>query len=32
MGTIETALPGVRFNQHLQNTAKIADKITVIGQ
>ncbi|MDA8041890.1 MAG: DUF1501 domain-containing protein, partial [Pirellulales bacterium] len=30
MGTVETALPGVRFNQHLKNTAKIADKITVI--
>ena len=29
MGTVETALPGVRFNQHLK-TAKIADKITVI--
>ena len=30
MGTVETALPGVRFNQHLKKTAKIADKITVI--
>jgi hypothetical protein len=30
MGTVETALPGIRFNQHLKKTAKIADKITVI--
>jgi len=30
MGTVETVIPGVRFNQHLKQTAKIADKITVI--
>jgi hypothetical protein len=28
--TIDTVLPGVRFGQHLQRTAKIADRITVI--
>lgn len=30
MGTIATALPGVRFNDTLPHTAAIADKITVI--
>ena len=30
LGSIETVIPGVRFNQHLKRTAKIADKITVI--
>jgi len=28
-GAIATALPGVRFSEHLKETAKIADKITV---
>ena len=28
--TIDTALPGVRFSEHLKRTAKIADRITVI--
>jgi hypothetical protein len=28
--SIETSIPGVRFNEHLPNTAKIANKITVI--
>ena len=27
LGTVETKIPGVRFSQYLQNTAKIADKI-----
>jgi len=30
MSSIDTVLPGIRFNQHLKRTAKIADKITVI--
>lgn len=30
MGTVKTVIPGIRFNQHLQRTAKIADKFTVI--
>jgi hypothetical protein len=30
MGTVDTVLPGVQFNQHLKETAKIADRITVI--
>ena len=30
MGTIETSIPGVRFNEKLEHTAKIADKITVV--
>lgn len=29
-GTIETKLPGVRFSEHMKNTAQIADKITVV--
>ncbi len=28
-GSIETNLPGVRINEHLKQTAKIADKITI---
>lgn len=28
--SIETSIPGIRFNEHLSNTAKIANKITVI--
>lgn len=29
MGSIPTALEGIRFGQHLQETAKIADRLTV---
>ena len=29
VGSISTALPGVYFSQHLQKTAKIADKLTI---
>ncbi|MEI9898372.1 MAG: hypothetical protein WDN28_32065 [Chthoniobacter sp.] len=27
--TVDTKIPGVKFSQYLQNTARIADKITV---
>ncbi len=30
IGSIETAIPGVRFSENLKHTAKIADKITVV--
>ena len=30
LGTVDTKIPGVKFSQYLQNTAKIADKITVV--
>src|SRR5215210_5112115 len=30
LGSIETKLPGIRFSEHMKNTAKIADKITVV--
>jgi Protein of unknown function (DUF1501) len=30
LGTVDTAIPGVKFSQYLKNTAKIADKITVV--
>jgi hypothetical protein len=30
LGTVDTAIPGVKFSQYMQNTAKIADKITVV--
>ena len=30
LGTIETKLPGIRFSEHMKETAKIADKITVV--
>ncbi len=30
LGTVDTVIPGVKFSQYLQNTAKIADKITVV--
>jgi hypothetical protein len=30
MGTVETCLPGVAFNEKLTHTAKIADRITVV--
>src|SRR4051812_27351556 len=29
LGSIETAIPGERFSEHMKETAKIADKITV---
>jgi hypothetical protein len=28
-GSIQTAMPGVRFGEHLKHTAKIADKLTI---
>ena len=30
LGTVDTKIPGVKFSQYLQNSAKIADKITVV--
>jgi len=30
LGTVDTVIPGVKFSQYLQNTAKIADKLTVV--
>ena len=30
LGTVDTAIPGVKFSQYMQKTAKIADKITVV--
>ncbi|HEY3836672.1 MAG TPA: DUF1501 domain-containing protein [Bryobacteraceae bacterium] len=30
LGTVDTKIPGVKFSQYLQKTAKIADKITVV--
>ena len=30
LSTVDTVLPGVKFSQYMQNTAKIADKITVV--
>ena len=30
LGTVKTTIPGERFSQYLEKTAKIADKITVI--
>ncbi|MEQ1859780.1 MAG: DUF1501 domain-containing protein [Chthoniobacteraceae bacterium] len=30
LGTVDTNVPGVKFSQYMQNTAKIADKITVV--
>jgi hypothetical protein len=30
MGTIETSIPGVRINEKLEHTAKIADRITIV--
>ena len=30
LSAIDTALPGVKFSQHMQHTAKVADKITVV--
>lgn len=30
LGTTQTSLPGVRFSAHMEQTAKIADKITVV--
>ena len=30
LGTVDTVIPGVKFSQYMQNTAKIADKITVV--
>jgi len=30
LGVVDTAIPGVKFSQYMQNTAKIADRITVV--
>jgi hypothetical protein len=30
LGVIDTVIPGVKFSQHMQHTAKIADRITVV--
>jgi hypothetical protein len=30
LGTVDTVIPGVKFSQYLQNTAKIADRLTVV--
>ena len=30
LGTVDTVIPGVKFSQHLANTAKIADKLTIV--
>ncbi|MCX7409818.1 MAG: DUF1501 domain-containing protein [Planctomycetales bacterium] len=30
LGTVDTKLPGVQFSSHMQDTAKVADKLTVV--
>ena len=30
LGTLQTKLPGVRFSEHMANTAEVADKLTVV--
>ncbi len=30
LGTVDTVIPGVKFSQYLRNTAKIADRLTVV--
>jgi hypothetical protein len=30
LGTVDTSLPGVQFSSHMQETARIADKLTVV--
>jgi hypothetical protein len=30
LGTVDTVIPGVKFSEHMKETAKIADKITVV--
>jgi uncharacterized protein (DUF1501 family) len=30
LGAIDTALPGVQFSSHMQETAKVADRLTVV--
>jgi hypothetical protein len=30
LGTVDTSIPGVKFSQYLKNTAKIADRLTVV--
>ncbi len=29
-GTVDTVIPGVKFSQHMKETAKIADKLTIV--
>jgi len=30
LGTVDTAIPGVKFSQYLKETAKIADRLTIV--
>ena len=30
LGTVDTSIPGVKFSQYMQNTAKIANRLTVV--
>lgn len=30
LGTVETSVPGVRFSSHMEETAKVADRLTVV--
>src|SRR5262249_33891596 len=30
LGTVDTALPGAQFSSHMQETAKVADRLTVV--
>lgn len=30
LGTVDTVLPGVKFSQYMQHTAKIADRLTIV--
>lgn len=30
LSTVDTSIPGIKFSQYLKNTAKIADKLTVV--
>lgn len=30
LGTVDTTLPGVQFSSHMQETAKVADKLTIV--
>jgi hypothetical protein len=30
LGTVDTAIPGVKFSQYMQETAKVADRLTIV--
>lgn len=30
LGTVETSIPGVRFSSHMEETAKVADRLTIV--